>query len=220
MDEEISRIDKIFQDIQAKNSKPISQLNLHDRIQFERKKDILRKKSKTLSKELLAKLDNIDKIGYHGIFQEIRTAIGYGVDHEIIICASYSHMGKYFPDSSYQDLLLLLKDYETILKYDPSYRDHLFHTFHVFMVGCCIINEFYDRLSEYCITKCNSDVPLKSVETVWLLIASFHDISIPIQKSSDFTDRLFESFFGAKNVISMNFTNTEILDKYYEYIIS
>jgi hypothetical protein len=61
---------------------------------------------------------------------------------------------------------------------DPSYRDHYFHQFQVFIIGLRIIDKYYSRFE-------------KDIEKQWLITAAFHDISYPIQKFDSWARKFF-----------------------------
>ena len=62
------------------------------------------------------------------------------------------------------------------------------------MIGCYIIDEFYDYFKNYNDSICKPSHPI-SIENIWLLIASFHDIAIPIQKKNSIEIILIKEYF-------------------------
>jgi len=68
-----------------------------------------------------------------------------------------------------------LSNFENLLSFsDVKCNDHVFHSARVFLIGCIIIDRFYDKFSNY--YKEILGTSRISVEYVWLLSSLFHDI--------------------------------------------
>jgi hypothetical protein len=75
-------------------------------------------------------------------------------------------------------------------------RDHFFHTFHDFLLGCVVINEAHEHFREFA-TRVIGD-PSLSVEYIWLLASLFHDVGYAAELDADI-DRLVFGPSGVAN---------------------
>jgi hypothetical protein len=73
-------------------------------------------------------------------------------------------------------------------------RDHYFHTFNNFLLGCIILDECYEAFRQFRESSLHgSDC---SSEYVWLLTVLFHDVGYPIQKR----DETIEIIYGVPGI--------------------
>ncbi len=72
--------------------------------------------------------------------------------------------------------------HEGALQSMEDYRDHFIHTFHVFCLGCCIIDEWKKREVK----------PLEIDSKEWFIAALYHDFGIPLQKLEDLFKKISE----------------------------
>lgn len=70
-----------------------------------------------------------------------------------------------------------------------SGKDHFFHTFNNFLLGCIVIDASYDEFAQSC-GSCFPG-PALSVEFIWFLTVFFHDVGYPIQKMGDSNELLY-----------------------------
>jgi hypothetical protein len=164
------------------------------------------KKIRKISKKLVDKCSKIKKLHYRKLFpqlseiirlkQENTPSIVVKADDEDILAAAYCSLGDIIGEFKYDTYHKLLEDYDYILKNDPSYRDHLFHTFHVFLIGCVIIDALYDEVSKYHENQNKIPNNLLKIEDSWLLISTFHDIAIPIQNAEKMILSLTGNFYS------------------------
>jgi hypothetical protein len=85
-----------------------------------------------------------------------------------IMKADPSYVGSSIP-------LLNLSYFENILKNSSNkYNDHVFHSARVFLIGCIIIDRFYDDFVNF--YKEILGLSKVNVEYIWLLASLFHDI--------------------------------------------
>jgi hypothetical protein len=68
-------------------------------------------------------------------------------------------------------------------KVDTDATEHVLHSFRVFLVGCVIINTFYDQLLETHKRFSLGKERKVSIEYCWLLASIFHDVGYPWQRS-------------------------------------
>jgi hypothetical protein len=98
------------------------------------------------------------------------------------------------------------------------YRDHFFHTFHVFLLGYIISEWIYNTLGE---KSAISIIGLEKETFVisWFFASVFHDIGYIVSKSEKSISQFFEYFFGEKR---LDFDNlSSVLEKTrYQNIIS
>ena len=63
-------------------------------------------------------------------------------------------------------------------------RDHFFHAFHDFLLGCIVLEEAHSAFQDFATEVFG--VPNLSSEYVWLLTSIFHDVGYPVEKAADF----------------------------------
>lgn len=89
---------------------------------------------------------------------------------------SINKMLKAHPNYLGDDIpFMRLSNFENLLSFsDVKCNDHVFHSARVFLIGCIIIDRFYDKFSNY--YKEILGTSRISVEYTWLLSSLFHDI--------------------------------------------
>jgi hypothetical protein len=75
---------------------------------------------------------------------------------------------------------------------NPSHagREHYFHTFANFLLGCIVIDDCYSAFQDFRLT-CFPGTGDWSIEYVWLLAVLFHDVGHPIENRSETAEMLF-----------------------------
>lgn len=100
----------------------------------------------------------------------------------------------------------VLRRFELILsEFFPKYRDHYVHQFQVFLLGSLIIDGLIEK-------KKIRKKEIKNFSTAWMLAASYHDFSYPIQKHDEYFSFFFEQILG----VDKSFTVLELKNKYIE----
>jgi len=72
----------------------------------------------------------------------------------------------------------------------PTSRDHYFHTFINFLLGCIAIDDSYPHFLTFSRT-CFPGMRNWSIEYVWLLTVFFHDVGYPIQRRQQTAEIIF-----------------------------
>jgi len=62
-----------------------------------------------------------------------------------------------------------------------GWRDHFFHSFVNFLLGCMVIDQAYDMFEDF-VRDCFSGTSDLSIEYTWLLTALFHDVGYPTER--------------------------------------
>jgi len=75
-------------------------------------------------------------------------------------------------------------------KFYESVRDHYFHTFNNFLLGCIVIDKCHDSFTHFR-QSCHLQQDAFSIEYVWLLTVLFHDVGYPIQKMRETSKMIF-----------------------------
>jgi len=71
-----------------------------------------------------------------------------------------------------------------------SVRDHYFHTFNNFLLGCIVIDRCHNSFAHFR-QSCHLQPNAFSIEYVWLLTVLFHDVGYPIQKMRETSKMIF-----------------------------
>ncbi len=69
-------------------------------------------------------------------------------------------------------------------------RDHYFHTFNNFLLGCFVIDHCYEEFKKFH-QSCFPGTREWSTEYAWLLAVLFHDIGYPIQKREQTSEMIY-----------------------------
>ncbi len=97
-----------------------------------------------------------------------------------------------------------LERFEKLLRLnDPKFKDHVFHSFRVFLAGCPVINEFYDFFLEAHTRYCIGPIDKICIEYSWLLTAIFHDIGKPKEKKV--AKKYVDDGFGEEEFLEVSF---------------
>lgn len=112
--------------------------------------------------------------------------------------------GKYYHrEGSDEKFIDGFEKFELLLIHSKYYRDHFVHQFWVFLLGCCIINAYYDHLRSYYLKSLN--IPEKEDEHFldigWLLCSTLHDYCYPIGESRDYLIELFKTFLPSTHML-------------------
>ena len=109
---------------------------------------------------------------------------------------------------------------ENILQRDKFYREHFVHQFQVFLIGCCILDAFYSKISE-----AFKEAYKCEIENVWLLASTFHDFSYGLQNFDIWLMQFFEDVLRIKqpqtkeNLNTLNLDSAMIRETLYEDIV-
>lgn len=148
----------------------------------------------SVSGELLNKITELKHIGYRGILKKF--ASNYYREnkdpYESALHVTKELWGKY--DLVYPDLH---KDFESILKLNPRYRDHFLHAFQVFLCGIYIIDAIYDNIPAGYFTKKFGN----RIEDAWLIASTYHDYAYAVEKFKTWSSTFFKGalhFTGEK----------------------
>lgn len=74
----------------------------------------------------------------------------------------------------------------------PNSSEHVLHSFRVFLIGCIVLNHFYDEFYKAHKHFCVGTTRSMSVEYCWLLTAIFHDIGRPMEGSRQMLEEELE----------------------------
>ena len=86
-----------------------------------------------------------------------------------------------------------LLNFEKLLRgHSPQSSEHTFHSFRVFLAGCCIINQFYEVFRKAYERLCLNTAEQFSLEYCWLLTAIFHDIGRQKEALGQFLQLTYE----------------------------
>jgi len=75
---------------------------------------------------------------------------------------------------------------------DHSFRDHFYHSFQDFLLGCVVIDACQDLFQDFLVQAFPGNANLSS-EYVWLLVALYHDVGYLTQKGEAWVDARFGS---------------------------
>lgn len=134
-------------------------------------------------------INNMDE-SVKNVFDLIKEFYNKKGSHEHIqrsIYGSLLEINLKYKDDIYSSIF---NDYENILKHDQDYRDHIFHMLHVYLIGCHIIDNFYDFFKDYC----NKNLYYQNIEFSWFIVALFHDMAMPIQRFNKSISTLLTNF--------------------------
>lgn len=103
------------------------------------------------------------------------------------------------------------KAFEPVLLLNPRYRDHFLHQLHVFLLGCCIIDEMYHDEPIQAFNKKNSN----RIEDIWLLASTYHDYNYNIQNYNEWIAAFFKkSLFLDSNPSALNLDQCYVKEDY------
>jgi hypothetical protein len=125
----------------------------------------------------------------------------------------------------------LFEDY--LLKRElVNYRDHFIHSYQVFLAGAYIMDQLFERLSDfrsnlsfldktakYSFRNQPQNIPRYEAEVAWLMTATFHDIAYPIQLLRESLDNLVHKLMRTSESIIGNIAIERILfDREHYYL--
>ncbi len=110
------------------------------------------------------------------------------------------------------------EEFESILKLDREYRDHLLHQFQVFLLGTLIIDGIFQKFYvSYKKPFCSLDK--NSVFKSWLITSTFHDFAYPLERYIKWNDELFERLLNIKkSPTEIGFEKITTEKKFLEYL--
>jgi Holliday junction resolvase-like predicted endonuclease len=154
-----------------------------------------------IARELLDKIDDLHRVGYANLLREFKD--GYervknpkDENNTVLRTLEKLWAGKYGKRSGAKAFNSFEK-FEPILKAIPGYRDHLIHSFQVFLMGAVIIDVHYDKFLQFYKKKLKN-AQSDSVEFAWLLCSTFHDICYPVQMYESFNKNFFLDFLQSE----------------------
>jgi hypothetical protein len=131
---------------------------------------------------ILEKAKGLKRLGFYRVIDGfIRKAKSLGNDEKKVrdlVLQTIDTLIKCHPSFTSQfGHFMKLANFEILLRLsDPDSSEHVFHSFRVFLAGCPVINEFYDRFKNSQIPLCKMDRKKLKIEYVWMLTSIFHDI--------------------------------------------
>ncbi len=160
--------------------------------EYKRREIIGRTEGRNISLTLIDKLAEINNLSYKKILHELsdkyRTKIEDDYDIALeLIKSLWKEKGLKYPEFQ--------KGFEPVLLLNPRYRDHFLHQFHVFLLGCYIIDKLYKEkaISTFEIKFANS------IEDIWLLASTYHDCNYNIQIYDSWIKTFFEKTLFLKD---------------------
>lgn len=136
---------------------------------------------------ILDEVKKVSKINYALILKEMVGSLEKNKTEE----KQYDHIRKYLDKifKSHPDFIgdstpfLKLLNFENILKYSGvNNRDHVLHSVRVFMIGCIVIDRFYEEFKQ-CYKDIFPGIRTINLEYIWFLASLFHDVGRIRQKS-------------------------------------
>ena len=148
----------------------------------EKIESVIRKKAKKegwFPQIILSEAKKVKKIKYKNVIIELINKIEKHRSKEqqlVFIKEAIDKMLKSSPDYIGSNIpFMRLSNFEDLFNFsDIRCKDHVFHSVRVFLIGCIIIDKFYDKLRGYYKEILGTD--RISIEYMWLLTSLFHDI--------------------------------------------
>ncbi len=167
---------KIYNNIDINTIIPLS---------FEKLGGIYKKKIKKegwLPKIILNDIQNIEHICFKDLLINLTKKLRKYNSNEKqfgLVCKYIDKMLQYHSDFIGDKIpFMKLSNFEHIF----NERDHVFHSIRVFIIGCIIIDKFYDKFLN-CFKDIFPGVRRINIEYIWLLTSLFHDIGKIKQKA-------------------------------------
>lgn len=153
--------------------------------EYKRREIIGRTEGRNISLTLIDKLAEINNLSYKNLLHELsvkyRTKIEDDYDIALeLIKSLWKEKGLEYPEFQ--------KGFEPVLLLNPRYRDHFLHQFHVFLLGCYIIDKLY-KDKTILTFKDNFN---NSIEDIWLFASTYHDYNYNIQIYDSWIKTFFE----------------------------
>lgn len=141
---------------------------------------VVKKKQKTswFPKAILSEVKKIKKIKFRKSIIDLAKKLdkSHGKDEQFsLICSCVNKMLKENPYYIGDNIpFMTLSNFENLLNFSKiKCKDHVFHSARVFLIGCIIIDKFYDKFIGYYEEILGSNKI--SIEYIWLLTSLFHD---------------------------------------------
>jgi hypothetical protein len=138
-------------------------------------------------KEILNKTANLTRLSFHGTIQEFCHDVAAIEDDEAAVTAlvltTVDKLLQYYP-SCHANVgsFMKLAHFESMFRQTvKGATEHVLHSFRVFLVGCTIINRFYNTFLGAHRRFCLGSERKMSIEYCWLLTAIFHDVGHPME---------------------------------------
>jgi len=161
-----------------------------------------------ISRTLIDKLAEIENLSYKRKLQELSadyrklTEDDYNIALKLIE-ALWSDFGLEYPKFQ--------KRFEPVLLLDPRYRDHFLHQFHVFLLGCYIIDKMY---SDQAISAFVQEFG-ERLENIWLFASTYHDYNYNIQNYDEWIKTFFKkTLFLAENPSQLRLDECYVKEDY------
>ena len=154
-----------------------------------------------LSRELLDQIDSLSNVSYAELLQDFKTEYE-GVstireENDVILRTLRKLWAGKYGKTTGAKAFESFSEFEPILKAIPRYRDHMIHSFQVFLMGGLIIDAHYKQLSR--LYKMNlRNGKDDSLDFSWLLCSTFHDFCYPIQMYESFNEKFFLDFLQSE----------------------
>lgn len=147
-----------------------------------------------IPKKLLGYLNDLQHISYRGIIKDFVSKYSRLRKGKSISREEYDLVGKtvkkIFDNKQFHyssEPYLRLKFYDPLLS---GTREHYLHSFQVMLMGCVIIDKFYEDFKKYYKNFFPNEKEF-SIEYIWLLVSIFHDIGYPSQKANSLIGELY-----------------------------
>ena len=133
-------------------------------------------------RHILDRAQNLSNLSFHRkINRFCQNIAAYGDDEAAVTAAVKATIDQLLQDypRCHPDVgsFMKLDHFETIFRQAiPNSTEHVLHSFRVFLIGCAIIDRFYDKFQRAHERLCVGNVRGLCVEYCWLLTAIFHDI--------------------------------------------
>lgn len=138
------------------------------------------KKEGWFPRVILDEVKTIKKISFRGLLIDLANKLGKNSSKDkqfALICKYINKMLQSRPDFMGDNIsFMCLSNLENIFQLSNiDNKDHVFHSARVFLIGCVIIDKFYDKFTSY-YKDIFPGAKKINVEYIWLLTSLFHDI--------------------------------------------
>lgn len=195
--------EKLYKELDSHIERTNEYLIYYPEPEYKRREIVGRVEGRNISLKLIDKMAEIENLNYakslHKLSSEYRLRIEDDYDIALdLVEGLWKEKGVEYPRFQ--------KNFEPVLLLDPRYRDHYLHQFHVFLLGCYILDRMYREPEIKRFNKRFSN----PVEDVWLFASSYHDYNYSIQNYNEW----IASFF--RNTLFLNRNPTYLrLDECY-----
>jgi hypothetical protein len=154
--------------------------------EYKRREIAERLEGRTISVTLIDKMPEVENLAYKKYLQDLGARYRRRIENDYDIALDlirrlWKIYGLKYPEFQ--------RGFEPVLLLNPRYRDHFLHQFHVFLMGCFIIDKMYKDPSV-------SKFKLKfgnRIEDMWLLASTYHDYNYNIQNYNDWIATFFRN---------------------------